>query len=124
MTQTTWHALPQKSSVDNFYRFDEAKNTIPGNRTTAEHVNYIFNTVVEHMVDPAAKLDIVGVSDGAVQVTAFLENPEHFKKWAERVEAFASVATFYQAHEIKNAEFAEWFLDVCAALLKSVALAC
>ncbi len=113
VTQTTWHALPQKSAVEEPYRFDAKKNTIPGNRTTEEHVNYIFNHVIEELADPEAKLDIVGVSDGAIQVSVFLENHENFKKWGERVAAFASVATWYHANEIKNVDFADWFMDVC-----------
>jgi hypothetical protein len=112
VTQTTWYALPQKSSVENPFRFDPIKNTIPGNRNSEEHVNYILSHVVEEFVDPKAMLDIVGVSDGAVQVSVFLEKHENFKKWGGRVAAFASVATWYHATEIKNIDFADWFLDV------------
>jgi hypothetical protein len=116
VTQTTWFALPQKSAVEAPYRFDAKKNTIPGNRSTEEHVNYIFNHVIEELVDPKAKLDIVGVSDGAIQVSVFLEKHENFKKWGERVAAFASVATWYHANEIKNVDFADWFMDVCVPI--------
>jgi Arb2 domain len=118
VTQTTWFALPQKSAVENPYRFDPIKNTVPGNRTTEEHVRYIFNHVVEKLVDSKAKLDIVGVSDGAVQVSAFLEKHENFRKWGERVAAFASVATWYHSQEIKNIDFADWFLDVSLLSLR------
>ena len=112
VTQTTWYALPQKSSVENPIRFDSVKNTIHGNRTTEEHVNYIFNHVFEELADPSAKLDIIGVSDGAIQASVFLEKHENFKKWGNRVAAFASVATWYHSHEIKNVDFADWFMDV------------
>jgi hypothetical protein len=112
VTQTSWLALPQKSAADETFRFDAEKNVIPHNRTTAEHVNYIFNTVVEQLAVPDAKLDIVGVSEGAVQVSIFLENQENFKKWGKRVQAFASIGSFYHAQEIKNIDFADWFVDV------------
>jgi hypothetical protein len=115
VTQTTWYALPQKSAVDVAYRFDSEKNTIPGNRSTEEHVDYIFNHVVEELVDSKAKLDVVGVSDGAIQVSVFLEKHENFKKWGERVAAFASVASWYPVSDIKNVDFADWFMDVCSA---------
>jgi hypothetical protein len=118
VTQTTWFALPQKSSVEAPYRLDPIKNTVPGNRTTEEHVNYVFDHVVEKLVDPKAKLDIIGVSDGAIQVSVFLEKHENFRKWGERVAAFASVATWYHAHEIKNIDFADWFMDVCSPFPK------
>jgi hypothetical protein len=112
VTQTSWLALPQKSAADEPFRFNSEKNTIPHNKTTAEHVNYIFNTVVEQLAPPDAKLDIVGVSEGAVRVSIFLENQENFKKWGKRVEAFASIGTFLHAQEIKNIDFADWFVNV------------
>ncbi|TVY76155.1 hypothetical protein LSUE1_G007513, partial [Lachnellula suecica] len=111
VTQTSWYALPQKSAVENPFRFDMEKNIIPGNGSSKEHVNYIFNHVVEKLADPSAKLDIVGVSDGAVNVSMFLEDSENFNKWGPRISAFASLATWYQAHEIKNVDFRSWFLD-------------
>lgn len=112
VTQTTWYALPQKSSVDNPIRFDPRANSIPGNRSTEDHANYIFNYVVEELADPQAKLYVIGVSDGAVQVSAFLEKEDNFKKWGERVAAVASIATWFPASEIKNENFAAWFANV------------
>ena len=108
ITQTSWFALPQKSAVDGAYRFDEAMNRIPGNRNTAEHVNYIFNHVVEKLVSPDAKLRVVGVSEGAVRVASFLENTENWKKWGSRLESFAGVATYFHSNDIQNIHFAEW----------------
>ncbi|TVY23806.1 hypothetical protein LHYA1_G006774 [Lachnellula hyalina] len=119
VTQTSWYALPQKSSVENPYRFDDERNVIPGNHDSEQHVNYMFNHVVAELVDPAAKLDILGVSDGAVKVSTFLEDPDNFKIWGPRVSAFAAVATWYHASEIKNVDFASWFLDRGRAFLIS-----
>jgi hypothetical protein len=108
----SWFALPQKSAVDVQYRFDAEKNTIPGNRNTEEHVDYIFNHVVQELVDENATLDVIGVSEGAVRVSVFLESDENFKKWGKRVDAFASIASYFLAHEINNNAFAKWFREV------------
>jgi hypothetical protein len=112
MTQTSWLALPQRSAVEAPFRFDEEKNTIPGNRDTAEHVDYIFNTVVEQMCDPSAKLDVIGVSDGAVKVFEFLDDFRNFNKWSVRVSAFAALASWCRSEDIRNCDFANWLVDV------------
>lgn len=115
VTQTSWNALPQTSAVEQPYRFDDEKNTIPGNRTTYEHVNYVFNEVVEKLVNAEAQLNVIGVSDGAVQLQTFLEKPQNFKKWGKRVSAIAVLATYFLAHDIKNDDFAKWFVDVSSS---------
>ncbi|RDL35900.1 Uncharacterized protein BP5553_06512 [Venustampulla echinocandica] len=111
VTQNTWFALPQKSAVERPYQFDLEKNTIRGNRTTEEHVDYIFSAVVEQLVDPEAFLDVIGVSAGAMQVSRFLDNHGNFKRWGGRIAAFAAVATWFHAHDIKNVALAEWLAD-------------
>jgi hypothetical protein len=73
ITQTTWYSIPRQSAVHPACRFDEVSNTLPGNRNTEEHVAYIFNKVVNgDILDPEAKLEIIGVADGAYQVVNFL----------------------------------------------------
>ncbi|KAI0996706.1 hypothetical protein K3495_g11477 [Podosphaera aphanis] len=111
ITQTSWYCIPSKSLVDPEYLFDSERNTIPENRDPAQHVNYIFNHVVPKLVDPDAKLEIIGVSEGAVQFSSFLENEENFDKWHKRVSAFGSLASYFLTSEIKNPKFKEWFTN-------------
>ncbi|KUJ13645.1 uncharacterized protein LY89DRAFT_144664 [Mollisia scopiformis] len=111
VTLTSWNALPQDSAVEQAFRFDEVKNTIPFNRTTYEHVEYVFNEVVEKLVAADAQLNVIGVSEGAVQVETFLEKPKNFNKWGKRVSALAVIATYFLGHEIQNQEFAKWFIN-------------
>lgn len=113
VTLAAWHALPQKSAVDTPYKFDPVKNTIPRNRSTAEHVEYIFDHVVKRLVAPRAMLDVIAVSEGAVRVSEFLDDETNWKKWSQRIEAYAAVATYFHADEITNKAFGEWFRDVC-----------
>ncbi|RFU33715.1 hypothetical protein B7463_g2621, partial [Scytalidium lignicola] len=119
VTQTTWLGLPQKSAVDAPCRLDPVKNTIPGNRSTEEHVSYIFDHVVEELVDPAAMLDVIGVSDGAVKVSMFLDDHAKWMKWGPRMSAFAAVATYFHAGDIKNAHFADWMASRARVYLPS-----
>jgi hypothetical protein len=122
VTLMSWYALPRKSAVDDPYKFDPLKNTIPGNRSTSEHVAYIFDHVVEHLVPPAAKLDVIAVSEGAVRFTEFLDDEKNWKKWCGRMEAFAAVATYSHADEIKNKDFGAWLQDVRLSFLSYIEL--
>jgi hypothetical protein len=117
VTQTSWLALPQKSAVDAPLRFDAERNSIPGNNTTFHHVEYIFNEVIKQIVDPEATLDVIGVSDGAVQVVSFLQNEANFNRWSLRVSAFAVIAPYYHISEIKNEKFRIWLADVLKPIL-------
>ncbi|CZT04850.1 uncharacterized protein RAG0_11155 [Rhynchosporium agropyri] len=119
VTQTTWLSLPQKSAVDPAYRFDEEKNTIPGNRSTAKHVNTIFNSVIEELAHPEAKLSLIGVSDGAVQISLFLNDSTNFEKWGKRIDAFASFASYFHGHEITNPAFRAWMTKRGRAYVQS-----
>lgn len=112
VTQMTWLAIPRKSAVDPPYRLDPIKNTIPENRSTEEHVSYLFEHVVEELVDPSAMLQVIGVSDGAAKVSSFLDDHTRLMKWGLRISAFAAVATYYHASDMKNAHFADWMRNV------------
>ncbi|TAQ89764.1 hypothetical protein B7494_g1919 [Chlorociboria aeruginascens] len=127
VTQTSWFSLPQKSAVEPRYRIDPIKNTIPGNRNDEEHCNYIFNHVVEELVDTDANLDVIAVSRSAIVVASFLEKKDNWKKWRNRVSAFAEVATYYHITDFKdptkperdNKEFAEWLSNRARAYVPS-----
>ena len=82
----------------------------------------MFNHVIEKLVDPNAQLSVIGVSEGAVQVETFLEDPENFKKWGKRVSSLAVLATWFLAHDIENPEFAKWFIDVSSEALERLSL--
>jgi hypothetical protein len=112
VTQTTWFSLPQKNAVSGPFRFDTVKNTVPDNRDTAEHVAYIFNDVVNELLSPEAKLELIGVSVGAVEVLEFLNKPENWKFIQPRMTAVALVAAFHEREDISNPEFAEWLQKV------------
>jgi hypothetical protein len=114
ISQHTWWALPQNSAVEPAYRFDHEKNTIPGNRTAGEHVDYIFNTVLDGGVRADATIQVVGVGHSNYELCTFLQDEKMFEKWCEsgRLTAFAAVATYWQAHDFKNEELKVWFHDV------------
>lgn len=56
-------------------------NFVPGNATTEDHVQFVFENILSNpeFVDPCAKIDIIGLLDGGNDVVAYLnqhcENP-------------------------------------------------
>jgi hypothetical protein len=113
VTQASWFALPAPSAVEGPYRFDSEKNTIPGNRNARDHVEYIFDHVIEELCHKEAKLHVIGVSEGAVRVAEFLDWPANWERWSHRMSAFAALATYYHASDYKFWRFKEWFAKVC-----------
>lgn len=112
VTYASWYALPAKSAVEPTYACHPIKNTVPGNRDTKEHVAYIFDHVVRKMADPDAKLNVIGVSEGAIRATEFLDDEKNWKTWSKRMEAYAAVATYTFKEEFKTKAFGEWFRAV------------
>ncbi|KAF7893871.1 hypothetical protein EAF00_007385 [Botryotinia globosa] len=108
VTLMTWSALPQSSCVEKTTRLDAIKNTVPGNRNTDEHIDYIFNHVIEELMPKVAKIDVIGVSEGAMGVTRFLDKLENWKKWGSRMQAFAALATWWQSIDYSNPLLLEW----------------
>lgn len=108
VTLTTWAALPQRSCVEKTIRIDPIKNTIPGNRDTDGHISYIFNYVIESLASEAAKIEVIGVSEGAMGVSRFLDNVDNWTKWGSRMQAFAAVATWWHSIDCKNPLFLGW----------------
>lgn len=89
-------------------RVDKVKNRIPGNENEANHVRYVFEEVVPKMANPHAKLDIIGVGDGASEVVSYLQSA--WETWKDRVQAIA-VGTGYMwpGEEVYNADFASFW---------------
>jgi hypothetical protein len=114
VSQYTWYSLPAKSAVHGATRFDEAKNTIPGNRDTAEHVHYVLNEVADKLMEKTATIDIIGVNDGAVKVVEFFNDRRNYGRWASRLGGIALLAPFHHKDLITN--------EIFASYLKSVSL--
>jgi hypothetical protein len=113
VTHATWFSLPQKNAVSGPIRFDPVRNTVEDNRSTTEHVNYVLKDVVNEFLAPEAKLEVIGVSLGAMEVLEFCNKPENWEVIQLRMTAVALVATFHRGNDITNPEFAEWLRKVC-----------
>ena len=87
MTSLSFLAIPKETAVDHCYMIDEVRNRVPGNSSQAEHVKYIFEVIVQKMVDKDAVIDIIGIDDGAAESVEYLQ--ANWAKWEKRIQAIA-----------------------------------
>lgn len=72
VTWLEWLSLPRPSAVHEAYRVDPIKNRIPGNKDSEAHVAYIFDRVLDAVIDNDAKIDIIGLEWTGKQVIEYL----------------------------------------------------
>lgn len=73
-----WQALPRQSAVHEAFRCDEVNNKIPGNGDFKEHVEYVFDNVLNGMLREDVQLDIIGLEKtGAVALGHLAQNCEY-----------------------------------------------
>lgn len=74
-------------------------------------MRYVFEEVVRHMVDPDAKLDVIGVGEGATESVGYLDR--HWGQWADRIQAIAvGTGQIWPGEEIRDPEFKLFFAKV------------
>lgn len=88
------------------------RNRIPGNGDVAEHVRYVFETVVPGLVPARAKLDIVAVGDAADAVERYFDWGATWSRWRDRIGCFANVGGYYPSWEVKCEGFRRFLRDV------------
>lgn len=87
VSRVSWSALPRKTAVNGPMRIHPVKNRVPQNEDMAAHVRYVFEEVVPQLVNKNAKLDIIGVGEGASEMAEYLQ--WSWEKWEGRVHAIA-----------------------------------
>lgn len=105
VSRVSWSALPRKTGVSEPRRIHPVKNHIPGNEDMAAHVRCVFEEVVAQLVNKTAKLDIIGVGEGASEAVDYLQS--NWEKWEGRVHAIAvGTGQVWPGNLITNEKFA------------------
>ncbi|RYP75098.1 hypothetical protein DL771_002559 [Monosporascus sp. 5C6A] len=122
LTRYAFDAAPMKSAVHEGRLVDEHRNRVPGNRGVAEHVRYVFESVVPAFVDPSkeARIDVVAVGDAAEAVERYLDGEAAWARWGNRVSCFANVGGYYPTWELKCEGFKQFLRDRARSYLPSL----
>ena len=107
VSPATWSALPRETAVSSPMVIDERRNRVPKNENVASHVRYVLDEVLGHLTDKTAKVDIIGVGDGALEVVERLQID--WIKWEKRVEAVVVGASHVWKTEFVNQQFKEFW---------------
>ena len=84
ITITSWNALPRKNGVGGGMRMDSVKNRVQGHENFGEHVRRVFE-FIDEKAKANAKIDIIGLSEGAEEAVKYLDG--NWEIWKERVRA-------------------------------------
>ncbi|RYP11306.1 hypothetical protein DL764_000124 [Monosporascus ibericus] len=122
LTRHAFDAAPMKSAVHEGQLVDEDRNRVPGNRSVAEHVGYVFESVVPAFVDPRkeAPIDVVAVGDAAEAVEKYLDGEAVWARWGNRFSCFANVGGYYPMWELKCEGFKQFLRDKARSYLPSL----
>ncbi|KAJ4422386.1 hypothetical protein N0V82_002941 [Gnomoniopsis sp. IMI 355080] len=106
-----------KSAVLKGRYTDPKVNGIPGHADVGEHVRLVFESVLdkEEFVGKEARLEIIGLSEGAVETEKYLD--ENWKRWEDRIGCLAILGGGLEEHEIKNVGFKTFLKDKARAYI-------
>jgi hypothetical protein len=107
MSQSTWFAIPRETAVSPSMRLDPVKNSIPMNEDLQSHITCVFEQVLGQMTDKDAKIYIIGMGDGALEVFEYLQS--HWGMWKERVDAIAVGASHVWNTQIVDEDFGKFW---------------
>ncbi|XDG07693.1 hypothetical protein ABKA04_007308 [Annulohypoxylon sp. FPYF3050] len=109
LSLSAFQATPMKSAVHRGNRITSV-NYAEGNETPMAHINSIFEKVIPQFVDEDAKIDVLGVGDGADLAVKYLDKLTMRDEWKNRLGCLALVGGMVAAGELENEEFKKGFL--------------
>lgn len=101
-----------KSAVHKGRYFEPRVSGIPGHADVGEHVRMVFESVLdnESFVGKDARLEVIGLSEGAIEVGKYLD--ENWERWEGRMGCLAILGGGLEDREIKNDRFKAFLKEV------------
>ena len=107
MTEPTFQAIPRPTAVSPALVRDGKKNLIPGSEGLPQHVATVFEEVLRKLASKEAKIDVIGVGDGALEAVEYLQ--KEWGRWSDKVVAIAVGASYIWQTEFWDNNFKEFW---------------
>ena len=107
MTEPTFQAIPRPTAVSSALVRDGKKNLIPGSEGLPQHVATVFEEVLGKLASKEAKIDVIGIGDGALEVVEYLQ--KEWGRWADKVVAVAVGASYIWRMEFWDNNFKDFW---------------
>ncbi|KAG6065892.1 hypothetical protein E4U32_006805 [Claviceps aff. humidiphila group G2b] len=95
-------AIPLPSLVHIARRWCPDRDRVPGNRSAAEHVSYVFDELLRGELREDAKLSIVAVGQSCELLTTFLDDAENRNRWLGRLDGMILLGTVYPVETLND----------------------
>lgn len=112
LTVTGSMGIPLPSLAHSGRRYVKALNEIPGNKDAAEHVEYIFGTVLKTLASENASIDIIAIGTSCEIIEKFLDTEKNWLAWGPRLSSMLLIGTVYPTDSLTNAAFKEFLAKV------------
>ncbi|KAK0737485.1 Arb2 domain-containing protein [Apiosordaria backusii] len=97
LTPSERHDIPLASAVHYGRVYDKTKNGIPKNLNCGEHVECVFEEVVEKLVGRGAKVDVIAVGNSAEEVEGYLNDEGVWGRVGQKMGAMVVLGGFYHS---------------------------
>lgn len=115
--------MPRPSAAHLAPRIFRGQNTIPGHETADAHVSSVFKDLLTRDADASpARITAIGVAGGADALEAFLDNPEHWRRWGSYMDSLVILGGLYEEQHIKTETFRKFLRQRGRAYIASEAV--
>ena len=110
--------IPLPSIVHAGYKPRSELNSIPGQETGEQHIQYMFDHVVKSKTAGTSIIDVIAIGNTCDKVQKFLD--KHWNDWASRLSSLLLVDTILEADKLTNDSFKHFLEKVCGVYFSNL----
>jgi hypothetical protein len=97
------HAAPMPSSVHRGKKEVTKINSVPRNESVNQHVAYMFDEVVPHLLGAGSQtqVDVIGIGDGADAMEGYFNEAENWDKYEGKLHAMVILGGSFDMDKLK-----------------------